>query len=79
MAEKDEKREREKLRDLIEILNPPDDQMDVVSATIVLEQAGVDLSTLQEDLKTRLERSVEEMISRNEEVPADLLKVINRL
>lgn len=46
---------------------PPNEEMDVISATIVLERAGVDLNTMNDGLKERPVREVDEMRGRNEE------------
>jgi hypothetical protein len=70
---------REELKRFIESLTPPNEEMDEVSATIVLEQAGVDVGAFPDDLMTRLDREVEEMRAREEEVPAPLLEFTEAL
>lgn len=70
---------RKLLRELIAQVTPLDEEMDVVTAEKILEQAGADLSTIGPDLKARLEQEVREMRSRNEEVPENLLKLLRAL
>lgn len=70
---------REELKRFIESLTPPNEEMDDVSATIVLEQAGVDVGAFPNDLMARLDREVEEMRAREEEVPAPLLEFAEAL
>ena len=79
MTSTDKKPDRRVLAEFIDSLTPPNDEMDIVSATIVLERAGIDPSTLDKDLKRRLEREVDEMKARNEEVPQELLRFLEHL
>jgi hypothetical protein len=64
---------------LMEKLEPPNEEIDEVSADIILRRAGVDLTLLPADLKNRLEREVEEMKASNEQVPPERLKLIEIL
>jgi hypothetical protein len=79
MSPTDLKPDKKLLDEFIDSLTPPSDEMDVISATIVLERAGVDLNTLSDDLKERLEREVDEMRARNEEVPEEMLRFLKHL
>ena len=79
MTSTDKKPDKKALAEFIDSLTPPNDEMDIVSATIFLERAGVDPSTLGEDLKKRLEREVQEMRARNEDVPEDLMRFLEHL
>ena len=69
----------EQIDKLIESLLPPNEEMDRESASIILEQAGVDRDRLASALKARLQQRVEEMRARGEIIPANLLKVIATL
>ena len=62
-----------------QLMEPPNEEMDDVSANIILKRAGVDLTTLQADLKNRLEREVDQMRTRNEQAPPEMLKLIEIL
>lgn len=79
MSPTDGKPDKRLLDEFIDNLTPPNDEMDVMSATIVLERAGIDLNTSNEDLKERLKREVDEMTARNEEVPQELLRFLEHL
>lgn len=79
MSRTDGKLNKRLLDEFIDNLTPPNDEMDLISATIVLERAGVDLNTSNEDLKERLKREVDEMTARNEEVPQELLRFLEHL
>ncbi len=79
MTPTDKKPDKKLLAEFIDSLTPPNDEMDIVSATIVLQRAGVDPSTLDKDIKKRLEREVEEMRARNEDVPQELLRFLEHL
>jgi hypothetical protein len=79
MTPTNKKPDKKLLGEFIDSLTPPNDEMDIASATIVLERAGVDPSTLDKDLKKRLEREVEEMRARNEDVPEELLRFLEHL
>lgn len=67
------------LERLIERLLPPDEEMDEVSAAIILEREGVDRSKLADELKGRVERRVEELRAQGEDVPQALLEVVAML
>lgn len=79
MNQKDDRADRKALADFIDSLTPPIEEMDLDSAMIVLERAGVDIRTLNDDLKERLEREVAEIRARNEEVPNELLEFLKHL
>jgi len=74
MDVKDDRLSREELQYLIEKLTPSEDEM-----ADEQDSSAADRGALQTDLKLRLQRSVEEMRARNEEVPAHLLNLIERL
>lgn len=67
------------LEKLIERLLPPDEEMDEVSASIILEREGVDRSKLADELKGRVERRVEELRTQGKDVPQALLEVVAML
>ena len=67
------------LEKLLEMLLPPDEEMDEVSASIILEEMGVDTSTLADDLRMRLEREVQELRAKGEDVPEPLLDALASL
>lgn len=67
---------KEELQYLIEELNLSDDEAAEKEEDLLEPSVR---STLQTDLKNRLQRSVQEMRARNEEVPANLLDLIERL
>ena len=79
MSPTDGKPDKRLLDEFIDNLTPPNDEMDLISATIVLERAGIDLNTSNDDLKERLKREVDEMTARNEEVPQELLRFLEHL
>lgn len=79
MTPTDKEPDKKLLAEFIDSLTPPNDEMDIVSATIVLERAGIDPSTLDKDLKKRLEREVDEMKAKNEDVPEELLRFLEHL
>jgi hypothetical protein len=69
----------EQLEKLLERLLPPNEEIDEVSASIILERAGVDTSILADDLIRRLERRIKELQLRSEDVSPNLLEVISSL
>jgi hypothetical protein len=79
MTPTDKRPDKRLLAEFIDRLTPPSDEMDIVSATIVLERAGIDPRTMDEDLKKRLESEVDEMRARNEDVPEELLRFLEHL
>jgi hypothetical protein len=79
MIPTDKKLDKKLLAEFIDSLTPPNDEMDIVSATIFLQRAGIDPSRLDTDLKERLEREVDEMRARNEDVPEELLRFLQHL
>ena len=56
-----------------------DEEMDAETAHTILEDIGVDVSTLGPELKKRLLEEKEEMLSRGEEVPENLLRLLKTL
>ena len=72
---------RAELLDLLEKLLPPNEEMDEVSASIILDQQGVDHVWLASALKSRLERRVADMHKRGEDVPpalTDMLAIVQQ-
>ena len=78
MDDKDDRLSKEELQYLIERLSFSDEES-VDSADNLSESSASEQGALQADLKIRLQRSVDEMRARNEEVPANLLNLIERL
>jgi FixJ family two-component response regulator len=74
----DESLSKEELQYLIERLGFPEDELADASDTL-LGTSTADQAALQADLKMRLQRGIEEMRARKEEVPGRLLKLIERL
>jgi hypothetical protein len=64
------------LERLIERLLAPDEEMDEVSATIILGREGMDRSRLADELKGRLERRVEDRRVQGKDVPQALLDTL---
>ena len=58
---------------------PTDEEMDAETAHSMLERMGVDISTLAPELKKRLLKEKQEMLSRGDEVPENLLKLLRAL
>ncbi len=73
----DENLNKEELQYLIERLGGPEDKS--ADEPDTLGTSTPDRAALQTDLKMRLQRGIEEMRARNEEVPERLLKLIERL
>jgi hypothetical protein len=69
---------KEELQYLIERLGGPEDEL-ADDADAFLRPSPAEQAALQVDLKLRLQRGVEEMRARNEEVPERLLSLIERL
>jgi hypothetical protein len=70
---------RAELQELLEILRPPEEEMDDVSASIIVERAGVDRAQFSARLRVRLEKRAADFRDRGEEVPqalADTLKAL---
>jgi hypothetical protein len=70
---------QQQLDKLLERLLPANEDMDEASASIILEQQGVDRARLASALKSRLEAKVKLMHERGETIPPDLLKIISKL
>jgi hypothetical protein len=64
------------LRNLLEMLLPPDEEMDEVSATIILDEIGVDVTTLVDDLRVRVEREIQKLQANGEDVPETLISAL---
>jgi hypothetical protein len=79
MAERTPLPTKAQLRKLLERLLPPNEEMDEVSAAIILEREGVDRSTLADELKGTVERRVEELRAQGKDVPQALLDTLNTL
>src|ERR1044072_277406 len=67
------------LRTLIEALSPPDYEIDDVTAQVVLEQAGFDVSALSFEFVEYLEREIVSMSNRGESVPDALRNLVASL
>jgi len=76
MADRDPLPTRAQLRKLIDKLLPQNEEMDQVSAAIILEREGVDRSKLADELKGRFERRVEELRAEGKDVPQALLDTL---
>ena len=74
----DENLNKEELQYLIERLGGPEDKLADEPDTL-LGISTADRAALQTDLKMRLQRGIEEMRARKEEVPERLLELIERL
>jgi len=74
----DESLSKEELQYLIERLGGPEDEL-ANDTDAVLRLSPGEQAALQVDLKMRLQRGIEEMRARNEEVPERLLSLIERL
>lgn len=70
---------RAQVQSLLDSLLPPNEEMDLSSALLIIERSGGDQSNFSKQLKLRLERKVDELRSQELEVPSDLLKVISIL
>ena len=79
MPERTELPDAEQLSKLFRLLLGPEDEWDEADAEIVLELHGVDPASLDDGLRKRLEREVEERRARGEDVPSDLLDVLAKL
>ncbi len=79
MAERTPLPKREQLEKLLEKLLPPNEEMDEVSAAVILESAGVDRSKLSEDLSQRLKRRIEELQAEGADVPPQLIEALTSL
>jgi len=78
MSINDKNLSKEELEYFIEKLSRPnEDTLDSVTNLPALP--ATDQVTLQSDLKVRLQRGLEDMQARNENVPEALLELINRL
>lgn len=75
MSDKPPLPSRDELKLFIDSLTPPIEEMDEVSATVVLERAGVDVHAFPVDLMTRLDREIEELRTRGEEIPGPLTEL----
>jgi len=67
---------RAKLIELLEKLLPDNEDMDQVSASIILDRQGVDRARLANALQVRLERRIADLRGRGEYVPAALAEVL---
>lgn len=78
MNPKDDRLTKEELQYLIERLSLPDDDEPADDAGTSVESSAAQ-GALQADLKKRLQRGVDEMRARNEEVPGGVLDLLERL
>ena len=76
MAERTPLPTRAQLRKLIERLLPPNEEMDEVSADIILEREGIDHSTLVDELKGRVDRRMEELRTQGRDAPQALIDLM---
>jgi len=70
---------RAELQEVLEKLLPPNEEMDNVSASIILERAGIDLDSVTEGVRTHLEKLAAELSARGEEVPQALQDTLEAL
>ena len=67
------------VREMINWLAPPDEEMDEVSAGILLEEAGVDLTSVPSQLLTRLDSEIADIRSSDQVVPTAMTEVVEAL
>lgn len=79
MSEKTALPSIEELKRFIESLTPPGDEVDEVSARIVLERAGVDIDAFPEELMARLDSEIKDIRERGEEIPPPLMDLAEAL
>ncbi|MCA1636554.1 MAG: hypothetical protein LC802_23410 [Acidobacteria bacterium] len=79
MADKTPLPTHDQLKKLLDTLLPPDEEMDEVSSAVILEEMGVDTGALQGDLRARLEREVQELRAKGEDLPQPLLAALSSL
>jgi hypothetical protein len=79
MAKNKELPDPEQLNELFWHLIGPEEERDDVAAEVLLEMHGIDLATLDNDLRERLEREVKERRSRGDEVPQAMIDAIASL
>jgi hypothetical protein len=70
---------RAKLLELLERLLPENEDMDAVSASIILDRQGVDRVWLANALRSRLEHRIVDMRAKGEDVPPALSEVVSDL
>jgi len=70
---------KSELRQVINWLAPTDEEMDDVNAEILLELAGVDLTTLPSQLLSRLDSEIDDMQSSSQHVPKAMAEVVEAL
>ena len=54
----------------------PDEEMDMMSSVIILEEYGIDRETLADDLRTRMEREAQGLREKGESVPPLLMEAL---
>jgi len=69
----------EQVDDLIDRLLPSNEDMDAESASIILERQGIDRVKLATALRSRLERRIEQMRIRGEEIPQPIIDLVTKL
>lgn len=70
---------KEQVDELLERLMPSNQDMDTESASIILERQGIDRLKLARALRLRLERRIEEMRAHGDEIPENLIQLLNKL
>jgi hypothetical protein len=64
------------LGELLDKLLPENDQLDSISASIILEREGIDRAWLAGALRSRLSKRIEGMHARGEDIPAPLAQLM---
>lgn len=79
MAENTPPPTSDEIQRLLEKLLPSNEEMDHPSALLIINRAGVDHDRYTKGLKARLEAKVQERRSNGDDIPPDLIKVIEVL
>ena len=77
MADRPELPDQAQLEKLFRMLLGPEDEMDDVDVDLMLELYGIDPESLNDDLRMRLEREVEELRAQGAEVPPVMLEALD--
>jgi len=67
------------IADLLDRLLPVNEDLDLESASLILERHGIDRGDLAVALKVRLERRLERMRQAGESIPPELLRLVKSL
>lgn len=70
---------KEQVDDLIDNLLPANEDLDAESAAIILEREGIDRIWLASALKQRLEARLRRMREAGEDIPQELLTLMDKL